>query len=372
MTKILILTAGFGEGHNTAARNIGAALSHLRPEATETRIVDLYAESSPRLNVAMQAGYRLAINRATRLWRGIFSLLDRPGPIEKSLPLVARMRDHLAQIIRDFQPDVLVSTYPLYSFLMAELRRRFDGEFDRPLVTMVTDSTEINSAWYRCASDAWIVLDEPTARRLVRGGVPEEKLRILGFPVSLVFEGLEPLPATAGPPWKILYMPSTKLRTARKRLKLMLDTEHAEVTVVTGKAKRLLSGLKNSPITKNRRCQLVGWTDQMPQLLASHHLFVGKAGGAIIQEAIAARCPTLVSHVVPGQEEGNIAIVLQHQIGALANTDDLMEQQLHAAFAEDGFRWRQWKENLESVAQPGAARRIAEFVLELAARPRAS
>jgi len=29
----------------------------------------------------------------------------------------------------------------------------------------------------------------------------------------------------------------------------------------------------------------------MPQLLMSHHLVIGKAGGAMVQEAIAAGCP---------------------------------------------------------------------------------
>jgi len=369
MTKILILTAGFGEGHNTAARNIAAALENLRPGQSEVKIVDLYAEASPRLNVAMQAGYRIAINRATRVWKGIFTLLDKPGAIERSLPLVSRMRKHLASIIEEYQPDAMVSTYPLYSFLIAQLRKETKTGSDAPLVTMVTDSTEINSAWYRCASDSWVVLDEPTAKRLNRSGVPMEKMQILGFPVSPSFEALTPLTPEATKPWRILYMPSTKLRNARLRAKMMLDVPDSEVTVVTGKNKRLLSGLKKSALGSHKRCKLVGWTSEMPQLLASHHLFVGKAGGAIVQEAIAAQCPVLISHVVPGQEEGNIALVLQHQIGALANTNDLVQQQLSAAFAEDGFRWRQWKQNLQDTAKPGAATRIAEYVLSLASSP---
>jgi len=365
MTRILILTAGFGEGHNTAARNIAAALQAIEPEATDVRIVDLYAEASPRLNVAMQAGYRIAINRATRLWKGIFTLLDTPGALEKSLPLVRRMRKHLAGILSDYQPHVMVSTYPLYSFLIAKLRKENHPQAGVPIVTMVTDSTEINSAWYRCASDAWIVLDEPTALRLNQSGLPKEKMKILGFPVSPIFESLDPVKPDATPPWRILYMPSTKLRDAKLRIRLMLDVPDAQVTVVTGKNHRLMAALKKSTIGREKRCRLIGWTSEMLHLLASHHLFIGKAGGAIIQEAIAAKCPILISHVVPGQEEGNIALVLQRQIGALANTNDLMQQQLSAAFAEDAFRWHQWKRNLESSSQPGAAKRIAEYLLSL-------
>ncbi|PYI82923.1 MAG: hypothetical protein DME26_16115, partial [Verrucomicrobia bacterium] len=40
---------------------------------------------------------------------------------------------------------------------------------------------------------------------------------------------------------------------------------------------------------------VLGWTNPMPQLMLSNHLVIGKAGGATVQEAIAARCPMIVN-----------------------------------------------------------------------------
>ncbi|NDJ15584.1 MAG: hypothetical protein EBY17_31175, partial [Acidobacteriia bacterium] len=37
--------------------------------------------------------------------------------------------------------------------------------------------------------------------------------------------------------------------------------------------------------------RILGWTDQIPSLLLSHHVVISKAGGATTQEALAARCP---------------------------------------------------------------------------------
>lgn len=207
MTRILILTAGFGEGHNTAARNIREAIEADFAGKAEVRVVDLYALTNPRLNRVMQKGYRIAISRATRLWKAIFQVLDHPGVLERSLPLIAKMRRAFEKLAGEFQPSIVVSTYPLYSFLVAEMGKR-GKPLGIPLVTVVTDSTEINTAWFRCQSDAFIVADRATAERLVEGGVREEKIQELGFPVDRAFEELSPLPIDAPLPWRILFMPS--------------------------------------------------------------------------------------------------------------------------------------------------------------------
>ena len=44
MKKILILTAAFGDGHNTAARNIRDALEHLCDDV-KVEVLDLFESS---------------------------------------------------------------------------------------------------------------------------------------------------------------------------------------------------------------------------------------------------------------------------------------------------------------------------------------
>ncbi|MEO6054981.1 MAG: UDP-N-acetylglucosamine--LPS N-acetylglucosamine transferase, partial [Chthoniobacterales bacterium] len=111
MKRVLIVTASFGEGHNTAAKNIRDAIVSENPDC-DVRISDLYAVTNPRLNRVMCAGYRVAINRATHLWHVVFKLFDQPGAIEKTLPLVAKMRDAFGRLAEEFKPHLVVSTYP--------------------------------------------------------------------------------------------------------------------------------------------------------------------------------------------------------------------------------------------------------------------
>ena len=142
-----------------------------------------------------------------------------------------------------------------------------------------------------------------------------------------------------------------------------------EITIVTGRLKALHDAITASGVVDGSRTHLVGWTDQVPELLCSHHLFIGKAGGAIVQEAIAAQCPILVSHVVPGQEEGNIELIERHDIGRLAaHFPETIAASAEEIFAADGKTWRRWKGNLRAIAKPGASRAIADYILQVGAR----
>jgi len=48
--KILILTAGFGEGHNSAARGVRDGLARVAPDQTTVELRDLFAEAYGQIN----------------------------------------------------------------------------------------------------------------------------------------------------------------------------------------------------------------------------------------------------------------------------------------------------------------------------------
>jgi UDP-N-acetylglucosamine:LPS N-acetylglucosamine transferase len=76
------------------------------------------------------------------------------------------------------------------------------------------------------------------------------------------------------------------------------------------------------------RVDLLGWTDRMPQMLMSHNLVITKAGGATVQEALAACCPLIINQVVPGQEEGNWELVRRIE-GPLMHLDLVIADRKH-------------------------------------------
>ncbi|MGA7902863.1 MAG: glycosyltransferase [Terrimicrobiaceae bacterium] len=361
MPRILILTASMGEGHNTAARNIRDALLEESGATAEVLVADPYTRTNPVINKLMQRGYTTAINRYPRAWKVVFELLSKRGVVEGMGPMLAELTAAVKALMDEFRPDIIASTYPVFSFLIAKIRRRHSS-VTVPFYTVITDSTMINSAWYRCPCDGSIVADEQTARVLRSDGVPSQKIHVLGFPVGLAFESLQPAAPPSKEEWKAIFFPSGVSEFAAKVLTHLAEIPRLHVTVVTGRRQQVLQKLQDARLP--RHGSLLGWTDQMPAMMTSHHIFIGKAGGATVQEAIAAQIPFLVSHVVPGQEEGNIALIEQTGIGALAvGNPQRIRDMILGAMANDAILWKAWRANLAALKKPPASRAIARFLL---------
>jgi UDP-N-acetylglucosamine:LPS N-acetylglucosamine transferase len=189
MQKVLILTAGFGEGHNAAARNLREALE-LASDDVQVEVLDLLESADGRLNTLVKNTYLKVLDHAPFVWNGIYGWLNSTTwPHPDGQVGLARLRQHLADVLRTTEPDCVVTTYPIYAPLIQQL---FRDHQERPfrLISVVTDSITANALWWRAPSDLWIVSNEATAAVLRAGGVPADKVKALGVPVSPRFAEL--------------------------------------------------------------------------------------------------------------------------------------------------------------------------------------
>jgi processive 1,2-diacylglycerol beta-glucosyltransferase len=362
--RILILTAGFGEGHNAAALALASACDAAHGPET-ARVADLFALASPKVNAVTRRSYLSLINRAPRLWSTAYAWLDRSTILPRGLWLLRREIRVLGKLIAQERPAVICSTYPVYAFMFAQFAR--DGRAVPPHFNIVTDSISINSLWWRAACTGWFLPNEDSADVLRLAGVEANRLHVRGFPVTSFFSAhagkLAPpdLASAAGP--RVLYIINSGTRGAAETARRLLTATDWEITCAVGRNEPLRRELLSLAASRARPATILGWTDQIPRLLMTHHVVVSKAGGATTQEAIAARCPMIVNQIVPGQEEGNYELLRRHGAGALAETPGAVVAELHRAFARRGFVWQAWRAALEPLARPDAARDIAAHVL---------
>ncbi|MEM6822485.1 MAG: hypothetical protein AAF558_11160, partial [Verrucomicrobiota bacterium] len=95
-----------------------------------------------------------------------------------------------------------------------------------------------------------------------------------------------------------------------------------------------------------------------------HHLLISKAGGATVQEAIAAGCPILINQVVPGQEEGNYELIKQNEAGTFASSPEQILERARYCFANNGEVWKKWRSNILALGQSEAALNIARDLMK--------
>jgi processive 1,2-diacylglycerol beta-glucosyltransferase len=362
MKKILILTAGFGDGHNAAARGLRDAIELLDEDA-RAEIIDPFADSYGVFNTLATKTYLGVVQYAPKLWGGIFSLLENPF-VEKQLGGFTRLQNTLEKILAETQPDCVVSTYPVYAHVIKKI---FQDHHEHPfrLITVITDSISVNSAWFRAPSDFFCVANDATAEVLRKGGVPAKQIKTLGFPVNPAFANPPAeLPLPVGrEPRRVLYIINTGKKKAGKAIDRLLELDDVHLTITVGRDPDLRTKLVERTRKHADRVRILGWTNQMPELMMSHHLVISKAGGATMQEAIAARCPMIVNQVIPGQEEGNAELIWRFGLGAIAEKNREVAELVENAFAKKAAQWSEWRENLRKISRPDAALRIAELIL---------
>jgi processive 1,2-diacylglycerol beta-glucosyltransferase len=366
MKRILIFTAGFGEGHNTAARNIRDAVEHIAIDQAKVEVLDLFDICYGKLNDWVRKAYITAINRTPRFWGKIYNVIDGTQFVESNMVMLAKMKRAMIDVLAEREPDAVVSTYPIYNYVIDAIYA--DGQprsFSQ--ITVVTDSITVNSIWYRSASDYFLVANEDTAKVLRNADVPQEQIRNFGFPVTFRFAEMPDNRYANGRfgPRRILYLINSGKKEAPALVRRLCKRADIQLTITVGRDRTLRKEIESEIKAPAHPVEILGWSNRMPELLMSHHLVITKAGGATIQEAIAARIPVIISQVVPGQEEGNARLIVDNDCGCLAPNPEAILEALDSAFVQGEKRLKTWVTNIGRLSKPDASLQIARFILEL-------
>jgi processive 1,2-diacylglycerol beta-glucosyltransferase len=359
LKRILILSASFGEGHNSAARGVRDGLARVAPDSV-VELHDLFAQTYPWLNERVRRAYLGLINRWPRSWGIVYRWLDNKKDFDQDFEKFVRLKARLARLLQQFQPDCVVSTFPAYPYLVREV-----AQLDQSIknIVIVTDSITVNAIWCRAPGDYFLLPNEQSAEVVRAGGVEPSRVKVFGFPVNPKFADFAPdrsapLPARA----RVLYMINAGTRNAPETVQRLLDRD-IELTVTVGRDEKLRRAIEE--VGGDRNLEIIGWTDQMPRLLSESHVLIGKAGGATVQETIAAACPMIVNHVVSGQEEGNARLIVQTKSGVIVHSPAEVAAMVDRAFSDQGRQWREWEMNISRLSRPRASLDIAEFLLSI-------
>jgi processive 1,2-diacylglycerol beta-glucosyltransferase len=362
---ILILTAGFGDGHNTAAHSVAEAMQRLCREE-EIEMTDLITEALPRISGMCKRLYQFAITHWPAGWRMTYDLMGRRSLTGPDALWQTAMVNALKKRIETKQPRLIISTYPLYAILLESLAKH---QRVPPLCTIITDSISVNRVWVMSGSALFCVADDETKKVVVGYGVPESKIRVTGFPVDLAFT--EPLPEQ--PPVshaRILYLPSTTARRVAATLEALkpLFRRGVKLTLPVGKHhKRLHHVMRRfTDSMPPGTMEVIGWTKRIPEFLRTHDVVICKAGGAILHEVLAAKIPAVIDYVVPGQEEGNAEMLVKHGGGIVTKSALDTAAAVESILTNNSAVGRRMRASMAKISMPDAALRTAKAALTVA------
>lgn len=381
--RILIAMIEAGGGHKAPAQALQAGLERLYPGRFEIDVLDIMREvGDVELDRRHKESWKwmLAHPRATF---ALQTITDRvvPPAWTRGLQrrLLAGFSGHLAGFVRERRYDLLVGVHFMPLHAAAEARKR--GEIDLPLVGIDTDPFDGHALWAVPDVDEMIVASDAARALLAAKGVPSERIRIFGYPLSLPFVdagrdaesarrrlGLEPGRLT------VLHTPGGEgiggdvEGTVRAVTRAGLDLQYV---VVTGRNERLRERLRalaasSGPARPGRTTVRVeGFTTEMPDFIAASDLVLGKAGASSTLEALALGRPIFHTSFVAPNEKRNLEYCRRHGVGGyVPRPDDVVA--LLAPLTRDRSPLLDWQRRVRELGFAPGTLAIAEHLASLA------
>jgi 1,2-diacylglycerol 3-beta-galactosyltransferase len=375
MTKrVLFLISDTGGGHRAGAQAVGAALDEIDGETRfEWRIDDIATHCTFPLS-ALGPAYSSALRYAPPIYGALFHATNGRRRYRTLVRFCEPLyRERLRDVFLQYQPDVIVSVHPLLNH--AALRARADAGMQAvPIVTVITDLGRVHEGWLLPEADLTVVPAREVYQRAIERGVPPERLRLLGHPIHPRFEDVS---GTKAEIRKKLALPETGtiallmaggegggklLPTTMGLAKSGLDFH---LVVVTGRNAALKQKLEELAPSLPVSMTVLGFRNDVPELMRAADLLVTKAGPGTIAEASVAEVPVVVYDYVPGQERGNLDYVRTNGIGVVALTTAEVVQSVRR-IVHSQERLSKMRAQQTAVAPRGSSRKIAELIAQMA------
>lgn len=163
--KVLVLTAAVGGGHEAAGQTIR---SELEKADWSVAIVDGLHEMSPALSWFLNRGYRNQARNKPGFLGAVFTVTSRrAGAAGVRFITSMLFANRLLKVLREENPDLIVSTYPLVTSALGHLRGR--GRLWSPAVAVIADYGVL-PLWVAPKVDLHLVASRRSAELTERAG----------------------------------------------------------------------------------------------------------------------------------------------------------------------------------------------------------
>lgn len=375
--RILIATVTAGAGHLQAAAALEETWRALHP-TDDVRRVDLLSFVSPLQRKVYAEGYLKVVAHAPELWAFMFNKTDNP----KLLGRLSRFRCAFARatnrrfvtFLRQTTPDVLLCTHFLpLEILGSQLAAKRESS---PLTVCVVTDFEAHALWMAPGIDLYCVAAEETKARLVARGVAPDKVIATGIPVALKFSSHPNSSAVRkayglrdDQPILLVLSGGFGMGPVAAILTALDQVEGPfQVLVVAGRNRTLRRQLAG----QDRRypTHVLGFVDNMHELMAVADLIITKPGGLTSSEALAMGKPMVVLDPIPGQEAANSDFLLEH--GAAAKVNRIEDLPFRLRQLLGSAKLTALARAAKSLGRPQAATHICQAVIERAESRRPS
>lgn len=329
--KILILYVAAGSGHTTYSRAIQSGIEKHFPGKYIIKEMDYIKEIGPASfdrsskkiwNFMLRHPY---VGRLSDLFVEIFQ------PLAQAIEF-AWSQKHIknsVQFIKDYKPDIIIAPHP-QTLRVAVISRKKLG-IKTPVIGIVIEPFSGSAVYDHPRADKIVVFSEKAKTRLMKKGVPGEKLPVFDFILDSKFlqdyDSVEKTRKNLGLAPEILTIIVSSGGDGIGNLEKYIKSTIAhnlpvQLAVMTGRNVKMKEKFEKIELPRDSRTVLkvFGFIDNFSDFLYASDVVFGKGGACTTVESVVLRKPVIFHRFVSGSEKRNIAFMRKNQLGWYIHT----------------------------------------------------
>jgi processive 1,2-diacylglycerol beta-glucosyltransferase len=371
--KILVLSASVGAGHMRAAQAVELAARIVAPDA-EVKNVDVLTLTNAAFRKVYGAAYLDLVNKAPHVLGYFYDHMDKPRGADDRRDRIRLLVEKLnlkslCDLIECEHWDVIINTHFMPAEIIASMKKK--RKLKTPQMTVTTDF-ETHRLWVNQPCEWFTTATDEGAAYLAHRGVPESTISVTGIPIHPVFaEEKDPAACrkrqgiNGGRPVLLQMAGGFGVGPVQEIFEAIVSVKTpVELVVVAGKNTKLKQKLEAANVPSRHRVKVLGFTDQMDELMAAADLLISKPGGLTTSEALARGCGMVVVNPIPGQESRNSDFLLENGCAIKINNLPTLRMKLQKLL-DDGEKMRALKANARRCGKPRAAFEVVAKAMEI-------
>ena len=373
MKKILIFYASYGGGHLSAANSIKQYINDNFP-SFDTKLIDCMLYVNKSINKITTTAYKEIAKKFPWAWGEVYSHSQK-GPIAHiSSTANNLMARKLLKLLKEYTPDIIISTHPFGSQMVSYLKRK--ALVECKLATIITDFAP-HEQWLvgKEQVDYFFVAHEKMRQQLINDSVPENKVFATGIPLSnrflMHYDKLEIMNSFELNPNKkvILFFGGGEFGLGREQtIKILksfiLHAVNHQIVAIAGKNEKMRFAFDNlvSKMHAENIVKVLPYTDKVPELMSISDLVVTKPGGLTTTESLASGLPIVAINPIPGQEEENAEFLENSGVAIWLKKRDNFDEVI-SNLLSDSQKLHQMKINTKLLAKKNSTKDICNIIL---------
>ena len=383
--KILIFYASYGGGHLNAAKSINDYIISNYPNY-DVELIDCMKYVNKTIEKLTTTAYREMAKKAPWAWGKIYSDSQKGPLAHLSSRSNKIMAIKLLRLLREKQPDVIISTHPFGSQMCSYLKRK--NKITAKIATIMTDFSP-HDQWLvgHKFTDYFFVANDKMKNYLINKGIAENKVFVTGIPISNRFlktynkkEILDTYNLSEDK-FTVLFFGGGEFGLGKTKTAEIFESfvqeslkEKIQIIAIAGKNPKMKASFKEivskysvnttttntTDITNN--VKILEFTNQVPELMSISDLVVTKPGGLTTSESLASHLPMLIINPIPGQEEENAEFLEDKGIAIWLRKNDDSKLIIENLLA-DNKKLNLMKENTKLLAKPHSTETICKMIL---------